>query len=264
MFSANKITGMTVVLSETLKEIISDGDKFQQEHPYSCFNKDKTNAGQWKYVAVKPWENVQKGSIPKQTSRRPNAGYTGHVPALRETHSSTFGTSFKMAQRANHSNTIKEGEHYTDGGHWKSSAELGSLSGNMPVEMPASAAVSQQPTPAQSQYPTPLSTGRSRRSNNSRRSNGSNGSVFPRGGDTLNLVGSDGFLSGDGSASGRGPPKSGRRSHRSMASSGVSSNQSVYSTMSQEAQAHRVKQLFKELPSDRQRSLMSEMKGNMD
>ena len=27
MFSANKITGMTVVLSETLKEIISDGDK---------------------------------------------------------------------------------------------------------------------------------------------------------------------------------------------------------------------------------------------
>ena len=42
-----------------------------------------------------------------------------------------------------------------------------------------------------------------------------------------------------------------------MASSGVSSNQSVYSTMSQEAQAHRVKQLFKELPSDRQVCLFS-------
>lgn len=28
MFSANKITGMTVVLSETLKEIISDQDKY--------------------------------------------------------------------------------------------------------------------------------------------------------------------------------------------------------------------------------------------
>ena len=38
-----------------------------------------------------------------------------------------------MAQRANHSNTIKEGEHYTDGGHWKSSAELGSLSGALPL-----------------------------------------------------------------------------------------------------------------------------------
>eukprot|EP00656_Telonema_subtile_P040570 TRINITY_DN4565_c0_g1_i1.p1 TRINITY_DN4565_c0_g1~~TRINITY_DN4565_c0_g1_i1.p1 ORF type:complete len:114 (-),score=21.70 TRINITY_DN4565_c0_g1_i1:53-394(-) len=78
MFSANKITGMTVVLSETLKEIISDQDKFQQEHPYSVFNQQRTNAGKWKYVAVKPWENVQKGQIPVQTGRRPNAGYTGH------------------------------------------------------------------------------------------------------------------------------------------------------------------------------------------
>merc|ERR1711934_680272 len=169
MFSANKITGMTVVLSETLKEIISDQDKFQKEHPYSVFNQKKTNAGNWKYVAVKPWENVTRGSIPKQTSRRPNAGYTGHIPALRETHSATYGTSLKPAKRAAHSETIQEGEHYSDGGHFNSTQTVGALSGGKLPSMPASAVQSARATPAGSIAGTPQSV----RSRASRRSSGS-------------------------------------------------------------------------------------------
>jgi len=48
MFSKNKITGMTVVMSETLKEIIRQNDGHQQEHPFSVFNQHKPI----RYVAV--------------------------------------------------------------------------------------------------------------------------------------------------------------------------------------------------------------------
>lgn len=259
MFSANKITGMTVVLSETLKEIISDQDKFQKEHPYSVFNQKKTNAGNWKYVAVKPWENVTRGSIPKQTSRRPNAGYTGHIPALRETHSATYGTSLKLAQRATQSDTIRHGEHYADGGHFVASQTVGALAGGQVPSMPASAAATPAGSQAGSHRCTPLGSARShvsqgsigsRRSRGSRGSRASRDSAFPRAGDTMGLVRGD--VLGDDT-----------RSQRSVGSSIRSSEQSQYSTMSQAAQAHRVKELFKELPPSRQQSLMTEMMGSV-
>lgn len=255
MFSANKITGMTVVLSETLKEIISDQDKFQRDHPYSVFNQKKTNAGNWKYVAVKPWENVTRGSIPKQTSRRPNAGYTGHIPALRETHSATYGTSLKLAQRATHSETIRQGDHYADGGHFVATQTVGSLAGGQVPSMPASAAA----TPAGSHQPTPLGSARSSQRSQgsiaSRRSRGSRASQqsLSKVGDGVNGVRGD--VLGDDTRS--------QCSFRSRGSSLRSSEQSQYSTMSQAAQAHRVKELFKELPPSRQQSLMTEMMGSI-
>lgn len=260
MFSANKITGMTVVLSETLKEIISDQDKFQRDHPYSVFNQKRTNAGKWKYVAVKPWENVQKGQIPPQTTRRPNAGYTGHVPALRETHSATYGTSLNLAKSAAQSSTIRHGEHYADGAHFSSTQEVGSLAGGKLPAMPASAVNSPAPSVCSSsrrRRPDVVGTARSRGSRHSSeqqsvRSGGSNRSAFNRAGDTMGLV--QGDVLGDTRA---------QYSSRSGASSIHSSQQSTYSTMSQAAQAHRVKQLFKELPPSRQASLIQEMNASV-
>lgn len=257
MFSANKITGMTVVLSETLKEIISDQDKFQRDHPYSVFNQAKTNAGKWKYVAVKPWENVQKGQIPVQSSRRPNAGYTGHIPALRETHSATYGTSLKLANSAAQSSTIRRGEHYADGGHFSSTAEVGSLAGGKLPSMPPSARGSIKGSVPPSVHSgsargAPLST---RRSRGSSHGGSYHSQAFARAGDTIDVVRGD-VLGGDGTCS--------QASHRSRGSSIRSSEQSQYSTMSQAAQAHRVKQLFKELPPSRQQSLMQEMTQSMN
>eukprot|EP00656_Telonema_subtile_P040571 TRINITY_DN4565_c0_g1_i3.p1 TRINITY_DN4565_c0_g1~~TRINITY_DN4565_c0_g1_i3.p1 ORF type:complete len:372 (-),score=42.15 TRINITY_DN4565_c0_g1_i3:118-1233(-) len=369
MFSANKITGMTVVLSETLKEIISDQDKFQQEHPYSVFNQQRTNAGKWKYVAVKPWENVQKGQIPVQTGRRPNAGYTGHVPALRETHSATYGSSLNLAKHAAQSSTIRQGEHYSDGAHFSSTQEVGSLAGGKLPAMPASATNSIAPSVCSSARRSTCSSNRSRGSRHSgvsNRSSGSNRSGLA--GNTLGPIksstigdsetrsqhsqrsgtrsqlsqrsgvsdmlgkretqsqhsqrsGASGMRSqrsgvsdmlgnsetqsqhsqrscagtqpqysqrsGAGTqsqhsqrsgASGMRSQRSGvsdmlgnsetqsQRSYRSGISEGSSirsSQQSTYSTMSQAAQAHRVKQLFRELPPSRQQSLMQEMSSSI-
>lgn len=139
MFSANKITGMTVVLSETLKEIIHKGDVSQDNHPYSIFNCKKPNIV---YVAQKPWEHVQKGEKPPDCGLYPNSGYTGHVPGAREVHGGSFQSSIKLAQRTTLSQTIRDGDHYADGGHFKSSAELGSLSGGKLPSLPPSARAS--------------------------------------------------------------------------------------------------------------------------
>merc|ERR1712196_669809 len=98
MFSANKITGMTVVLSETLKEIIHKNDVSQDEHPFSALNCKKNQ--NVKYLATKPWEHVQRGEKPADAGLYPCSGYTGHVPAARETHGASYQSSIKLAQRA--------------------------------------------------------------------------------------------------------------------------------------------------------------------
>lgn len=139
MFSNNKITGMTVVLSETLKEIITKNDVAQDNHPYSAFNCKKPNI---RYQAVKPWEHVQRGEKPPDAGLYPNSGYTGHVPGARDTHAASFQSSLKLAQRATMSKTIREGEHYADGGHFVTSQEIGSLAGGNQPNMPPSARAS--------------------------------------------------------------------------------------------------------------------------
>merc|ERR1711907_416513 len=142
MFSANKITGMTVVLSETLKEIIHKNDVSQDEHPFSALNcKKKPNV---KYVATKPWEHVQRGEKPADAGLYPCSGYTGHVPGARETHAAPYQSSLKLAQRATMSKTIRDGDHYTDGGHFVTSQEIGSLSGGTKTAMPVSAMASRR------------------------------------------------------------------------------------------------------------------------
>jgi len=136
MFSNNKITGMTVVLSETLKEIITKNDTAQINHPMSVFNKTKPNI---KYVATKPWEQVQRGEKPPDAGLYPGSGYCGHVPNLRETHGASYQSSLKLAQRATMSKTIRTGEHYTDGGHFVTTQEVGALGGGTNPSMPPSA-----------------------------------------------------------------------------------------------------------------------------
>jgi len=114
-------------------------NRAQDNHPYSAFNCKKPNI---RYQAVKPWEHVQRGEKPPDAGLYPNSGYTGHVPGARDTHAASFQSSLKLAQRATMSNTIREGEHYADGGHFVTTQEIGSLAGGAQPSMPPSARAS--------------------------------------------------------------------------------------------------------------------------
>merc|ERR1711907_66459 len=223
MFSANKITGMTVVLSETLKEIIHKNDVSQDEHPFSALNCKKNQ--NVRYLATKPWEHVQRGEKPADAGLYPCSGYTGHVPAARETHGASYQSSIKLAQRASLSNTIRGGEHYADGGHFVSTQEVGSLAGGKQTQMPASATTSRRNT-ARGEPGTSRTQHSSRRSSAAAQNHGD-------------------VLGGD------SPPPS----H-------LSTGRSRYSgrgTARTDKEASRVKDLFDQLPPSRKGAILQEL-----
>jgi len=222
---------MTVVLSETLKEIIKKNDTAQEQHPYSVFNKQKANV---KYVATKPWEHVQRGEKPAGAGLYPISGYCGHVPSKRDTHAASFQSSLKLAQQASISKTIREGDCYADGGHFVTSQEVGSLRGGKDPSMPPSA--TRTPARRNSQPPS------ARESRLAERLVSRQNSAMPSGevkGDVL--FGAP--------PAPLGSARSTARSHRSTARSRRSEGRATT----------QVKGLFEQLPPSRQEAIVQEL-----